>query len=43
MMMRNNDFDAIVQAKQALKTHVVLKPSPSSALQTSPEDEETGG
>lgn len=41
MMMRNNDFDAIVQAKQALKTHVVLKPSPSSALQTAPEDEET--
>ena len=29
MMMRNNDFEALVQAKTALKTKMVMRPSAS--------------
>ena len=28
-MMRNNDFEALVQARTALKTKVIVKPTPS--------------
>lgn len=38
-MMRNNDFDAIVSAKQALKSHIALKPSKSFAMDSAPPDE----
>ena len=41
-MMRNNDFDALVSAKQTLRSKIIIKPSKSSTtfdLSVMPPDE----
>ena len=39
-MMRNNDFDAIVNAKQTLRSHIMLDPSKSFVMHdAAPPDE----
>lgn len=38
MMMRNNDFEQLVQAKTALKSHVIVQPT-KSIMVRGPESE----